>query len=393
MARQQNDSTALEQVLAILADHGLEDLGRAVEVLLNEAMRIERQRFLGANPYERSAERRGHANGFKPKRLKSRVGELQLEIPQVRNLEEGAEPFYPSALERGQRSERALHVALAEMYVQGVSTRKVARITEELCGFEVTSSQVSRAAAQLDEALVAWRERPLGRTPYLILDARYEKVRHGGQVISCAVLVALGVTEDGRRRVLGVSVSLSEAELHWRRLLASLKERGLCGVQLIISDDHAGLRAAREAEFTAVPWQRCQFHLQRNAVALIPKTSMRREVARVLRSVFQADSRAEADERLRQAVARFQDSAPRLAEWIEQAIPEGLTILDFPEQHRRRLRTTNAAERIHQEIRRRTRVAGLFPHDDSLLRLVSAVPIEFDEEWATGKRYLTMETD
>ncbi len=250
VTHQQKDSSALQQVLGILADHGLDGLGEAVKIVLEAAMKLERSRFLKAAPYERTEERRGHANGFKRKRLKTRVGELNLLVPQVRNLPEGVEGFYPSSLERGIRSERALLCSLAEMYVQGVSTRKVARITEELCGFEVSSSQVSRATAQLDEELSAWRERPLGETPYVILDARYEKVRQDGKVLDCATLIAIGVTAEGRRRVLGVSVSLSEAEVHWRRFLSSLKRRGLRGVRLIVSDDHPGLREARRAEFT-----------------------------------------------------------------------------------------------------------------------------------------------
>ncbi len=253
MTHQQVDSTALQQALIILAENGLSDLGKAVEIVLNAAMKLERSQFLGASPYQRTHERRGHANGFKPKKLSTRVGKLDLEIPQVRNLQPGIDGFYPTSLERGLRSERALLCSLAEMYVQGVSTRKVARITEQLCGFDVTSSQVSRATESLDHELRAWRERELGHTPYLILDARYEKIRHGGQVLSCAVLIALGVTIEGRRSVLGVSVSLSEAEVHWREFLTSLKDRGLSGVRLIVSDDHAGLKAARQAVFTAVP--------------------------------------------------------------------------------------------------------------------------------------------
>lgn len=393
MTHQRKDDSALQQALAIVADNGLDGLAGAVTIVLEEAMKVERSRFLGAGPYERTEGRRGHANGFKPKALKTRLGKIELAVPQVRNLPEGAEGFYPSSLERGLRSERALLCALAEMDVQGVSTRKVARITEELCGFEVSSSQVSRASARLDEELASWRERPLGETPYVILDARYEKVRQDGQVLDAAVLIAIGVTQEGRRRVLGVSVSLSEAEVHWRRFLASLKQRGLRGVRLIVSDDHAGLREARRAEFSGVPWQRCQCHLQRNAVAYIPKASMRREVARVLRSIFRSETRREANEKLQAAVRRFSKSAPRLADWMEEAIPEGLTVLDLPEHHRRRLRTTNALERINRELKRRTRVATLFPNDPALLRLASAILCEIDEEWTTQRTYLNMETE
>ena len=228
-------------------------MAEAIEILMNEAMKLERCDALGAMPYQRSESRRGYANGYKAKTLNSRVGRLNLQIPQTRDVE-----FYPATLERGERSERALKLAVAEMYVKGVSTRKVAEITQELCGLDVSSSQVIRAAAQLDKELSAWRERPLGSVPYVILDARCEKVRHGGSVRDCAVLIAIGVLENGQRSILGVSVSLSEAEVHWRSFLKSLIDRGLHGVQMIISDDHLGLKQARKACFAGIRWQRCQ---------------------------------------------------------------------------------------------------------------------------------------
>jgi transposase-like protein len=371
-----------------LAQHGFDGMAQAIQTLLNEAMKLERAAALGAMPYERTDERRGYANGFKPKTLSTRLGKLQLAIPQTRGVE-----FYPSALERGERSERALKLALAEMYVQGVSTRKVAEITRELCGSEVSSSQVSRAAELLDEELSAWRNRPLGAMPYLILDARYEKVRHGGSVIDCAVLLAISVTPDGQRSVLGVSVSLSEAEVHWRAFLQSLIERGLHGVQLIVSDDHAGLKQARKACFPGVPWQRCQFHLVQNAMSHVPKVTLRGEVAGDLRAVWNAPDRHEAERQLGLVVSKYQATAPGLAAWLEANAPEGLTVFALPAAHRRRLRTTNAIERLNQEIKRRTRVATLFPNEASLLRLVSAILQETSEDWETGKVYLAMETN
>ena len=206
-------------------------MAQAVGVLLNEVMKLERTHALGAAPYQRTEARRGYANGFKPKTLHTRLGAIEVQVPQARGLD-----FYPSALEKGVRSERALMLAVAEMYVQGVSTRKVAATTEKLCGLEVTSDQVSRAAEALDEELDKWQTRPLGETPYLILDTRYEKVRLGGSIVSCAVLVAIGIDPEGRRSILGVSVSMSEAEVHWREFLASLQGRGLHGVKLVTSD-------------------------------------------------------------------------------------------------------------------------------------------------------------
>ncbi|MGH7486888.1 MAG: IS256 family transposase, partial [bacterium] len=306
MAHHELDSTTLAQVLNILNDNGLEGVGNALQTLFNEAMKLERSEFLEAGPYERNDSRRGHANGFKPKSLKTRNGLLELTIPQVRGLPEGVDPFYPRSLERGVRSERALKLAVAEMYVQGVSTRKVMAITEQLCGFQVSSTQVSRATQLLDVELEAWRTRPIGEIGYLILDARYEKVRLDGAVRDVAVLIAVGVGPDGRRRVLGVSVSLSEAEVHWRQFLNSLIQRGMRGVRLVISDDHAGLKSARQAELAGVPWQRCQFHLQRNASAFIPDATMRKQVACVIRSIFTAPDRHEAERRLKAAVLTYQ---------------------------------------------------------------------------------------
>jgi len=384
----QLQSNGIDQALQLLSEYGFDGMAQAIEILFNEAMKIERAEVLGAGPYERSEGRRGYANGYKDKTVDSRLGKLRLAVPQTRDVD-----FYPAALERGERSERALKLAVAEMYVQGVSTRKVQEITQTLCGLDVSSTQVSRAAELLDEELERWRNRPLGRTPYLILDARYEKVRHGGSVRDCAVLVAIGVTPEGKRSILGVSVSLSEAEVHWREFLGSLMQRGLHGVELIVSDAHEGLGAARRACLPGVPWQRCQFHLMQNAMSYVPRLDMREEVADDLRGVFNAGDRHEAERLLELAVAKYADIAPRLAQWMEENIPEGLTVFDLPPAHRRRMRTTNMLERLNKEIKRRTRVATLFPNEASLLRLVSAILIEYSEDWETGKTYLTMEAN
>lgn len=374
----------LESILEQLVTGGFSALPDAIRVLMNAAMRVERQQHLGAGEHERSDTRTGYANGYKPKTVQTRVGEVTFSVPQVRG---GG--FYPSSLEKGLRSERALKLALAEMYVQGVSTRKVAAITEELCGCSVSSTQVSRAAAELDDVLSAWRERPLGVCPHIYLDARYEKVRQSGKVLDAAVLVAVGVDEQGRRQVLGVSVSLSEQEVHWRDFLKSLLVRGLSGVQLIISDSHAGLKAARQAVFGSVPWQRCQFHLQQNAQSYIPKQEMKAEVAAGIRAIFNAEDRTEAESLLKRAVTKYEKSAPKLSAWMEENLHEGLMVFSFPTEHRRFIRTTNGLERLNQEIRRRTRVARLFPNEASCLRLVSAVLMEISEEWQTGKIYLS----
>jgi len=234
----------------------------------------------------------------------------------------------------------------------------------------------------LDEQLQKWRDRPLGEYPYLVLDAHYEKVRTCGSVVSCAILTAIGVDTGGRRSILGVSVSFSEAETHWREFLKSLQRRGLSGARYVVSDDHDGLQAALNAVLPGVLWQRCQCHLQRNAMAYVPKVSIRKAVHHDIRDIFNAPNRRQAEERLKFYVAKYK--------WMEENLPEGLTVFALPVEHRRRMRTTNMLERVHEEINRRTRVAGLFPHEASLLRLVSAILMELSEEWETGKKYLDM---
>jgi transposase-like protein len=276
------------------------------------------------------------------------------------------------------------------MYVQGVSTRKVAAITEKRCGHEVSSTQVSQATAQLDRGLQAWRERPLGECAYIYLDATYTPVRQDGQVRDAAILTAVGITPAGKRQVLGVSVFLSEAEVHWRQFLQSLVQRGLRGVRLIISDAHTGLKAARQAVFGGVPWQRCQFHLQHNAQAYLTRPEQQAEVAVDIRAIFNARDRTEADALLAQAVTKYAPTAGRLATWLETNIPEGLTVFAFPEAQRRKLRTSNGLERLNREIRRRVRVVSIFPNDAACLRLVTALLMEISDEWETGKTYLTV---
>jgi putative transposase len=388
----QEDCPVLDHVMTLLIEHGPGAMANAFTIIMNLAMQIEREQTLKAESHQRTADRQGYANGFKPKTIRTRVGEVPLRIPQTRGYhDEDGRPFYPKSLERGVRSERAMILAVAEMYCRGVSTRKVTAIVEKLCGLEVTSTQVSRAAAELDEELEAWRNRPIGEITYLVLDARYEKVRHGGAVVSCAVLTAIGITPDGKRSILGCSVELSEAEHHWRKFLQSLLDRGMHGMKLVVSDDHAGLKAARQAVMPGVPWQRCQFHTIQNAMAHVPKVAMRVDVARDIKRIFNADDAAEADRRLKDTVTRYQKSAPGLAGWLEANVPEAITVFGFPPGHRRRLRTNNGLERLNKEIKRRTRVATLFPNEASLLRLVSAVLSEISDDWETERSYLNME--
>ena len=358
------NSELMHTVLQLLTEQGANGFAEGLRLLVNEAMRQERSQALQAQPYERTETRQGQANGFKPKTVATRVGAIQFRVPQVR----GDLDFYPQALEKGIRSEQALKLALAEMYVQGVSTRKVSAIVEELCGHSVSSTQVSQCAARLDTQLLAWRERPLGAFPYLFLDARYEKVRHGGQLLDCAILIALGVSTEGKRTILGVSAALIEAEPHWRQFLNSLLGRGLHGLQLIVCDDHAGLGAARRAVFPAVPWQRCQFHLQKNAQAFVPRLDQRAAVADAIRSVFNCPNRPAAERLYSRKSSRPMPCPPCSARppgsKTMHSCPAGLhLVFALPPAHQRRpSRTSNPLERVKiQELKRRRtlRVARL----------------------------------
>ena len=382
----QEDFTLPTEYLEQIGEQGMSYMPELIRILVNAAMKAERQKHVGAGPYERTPDRQGYANGYKPKTVQTRVGNITFDVPQVREGD-----FYPGALEKGLRSERALTMALAEMYVQGVSTRKVKAITEQLCGASVSSSQVSRAALQLDEVLEAWRKRSLGEYVYLYLDARYEKVRMDGQVRDAAVLVAAGVNWEGRREILGVSIALSEQEVHWRTFLQSLVQRGLQGVRLIISDAHTGLRAARKAVFGGIPWQRCQFHLQRNAQAYVPRKSMLPDVHEDIRTIFNAPDRSTAETWLARTVQKYAETASQLADWMENNIPEGLSVFNFPRSHQRRIRTANLLERTNREIKRRTRVVGIFPNEEACLRLISAFLMEKSEAWLIGHRYLSFQ--
>lgn len=382
MTCQTNDNATSKVLETILAD-GFGGIGKAVEILLNEAMRIERCRHLQAEPYERTSQRQGYANGFKSRDFHTRLGQLELQVPQVRDGN-----FYPSILEKGQRSERALCLAAAEMYVTGVSTRKVEKIMEKLCGFNISSTEVSHANKLLDEELAKWRNRPLGKYRYIFLDAEYEKVRQGGHVLDCATLVAVGIDEVGKRDVLGVSVKLSEAEVHWREFLQLLQARGLHGVTLITSDAHPGLKAALRAVFPSVPWQRCQFHLQQNAQSYVTKKSQKEKVGSSIRAVFNAPNKEEAERLLQIAIKKYEKEMPKLTEWMASNLAEGFTVFAFPEKHWRRLRTSNVLERLNREIKRRTKAVGVFPNEASCERLISAVLLEISDEWQTAKVYL-----
>ena len=385
MISDQLKDTLVEQIIKGIIGQGEDGLKPVLELLFNTAMKCEREQFLGAASHERSSERKGYANGYKPKEFQTRMGALDLEIPQVRGL-----GFYPQSIEKGCRSEKALKVAIAQMYLEGVSTRKVQDITEKLCGYEISSTQVSRVTKELDEEFNRFRERPIGEICYLIIDATYLKVRHNGTVIDMAILLGYGVTPEGNREILGASASLSEAEVHWREFLSDLQARGMRGVRLIVSDDHAGLKGARKAVFPSVPWQRCQFHMAQNAQSYAPKKSMKGEIAETMRGIFNSPTIEMAQEMKRRAIIEYEKKAPEFSKWLEENIDEGLTVYQFPKKHWKKIRTSNGAERVNREIKRRTRVAVLFPNAESALRLVTGIIIEIHEEWITGRRYLDM---
>lgn len=373
-------------ILKALIEQGPDFMMELLRIAMNEAMKLEREQFLNAGAYERSEGRRGYANGFKPKSYNMRSGSVTLSIPQTRNSD-----FYPQSLQKGMRSERALTLAMAEMYVQGVSTRKVKNILEKMCGLEVSSTQVSEAARRLDEEVERFKKRPLGCYSVLYVDAEYQRVRMDGSVVDAAVLQAIGIDAEGKREVVGMSVSTSEAEVHWRTFFTSLVNRGLHGVRLVVSDDHPGMKAARKAVFPAVPWQRCYFHLCQNAQAFARKIEERKEIARTMRNIFSHGDRGDAVMALHGAIRHWTETKkhPGFAEWLEDNAEESMTYFDFNEGWWRRIRTSNCIERLNKEIKRRTKVVGVFPNPDSCERLIGSLLMEQHDEWMEEKAYLT----
>jgi putative transposase len=363
-------------------------LREIVERVVQQLLEAEMTEHIGAAPYERGQGRTGHRNGHKPRALRTRVGTLNLLVPQDR---EGT--FSTRLFARYQRNEKALCLALMQMYVEGVSTRKVTEVTEALCGTSFSKSLVSELAGHLDSELEGWRSRRLEADayPYLFVDARYEKVRVDGRVVSQGVLLVSGLRDDGFREILAVEVSDTESEATYQELFRSLKARGLSGVELVVSDEHQGLKAAISRHFQGVAHQRCQVHYARNLLGMVSHTK-RKELAADLRGIFAAPDRCSAL-KLASSVAnkwRLEKDSEKVAEHVEERIEECLSCLAFPESHRRRIRTTNGLERLNQEIKRRTRVVRIFPNRGACLRLVSALAIEQSEEWLTGRRYLDM---
>ncbi len=384
MAR--NNSKGKKQLMQEVLTDDPDFLRTIVETVIQEILEMEMTRHIGAAPYERSKSRKGRRNGYKPRFLKTRVGRLNLLVPQDR---EGT--FSTQLFARYQRSEKALLLSLMQMYLQGVSTRKTTRITEKLCGTSFSKSQVSALSSRLDAELAAWRSRPLTHSyPYLIVDARYEDVRIDGRITSQGVLIVKGIRGDGKREILAVSVADTESEATWQEVFADLKARGLTGVRLVTSDHHAGIMKAVKKHFQGAGWQRCQVHFQRNACGLVPR-SARKELAGDLREVFAAPDRESAMRIAERVADSWRPKYPKAARLIEDHIEQCLAVLALPASHRQRLRTTNGLERLNQEIKRRTRVIRIFPNRESALRLVTALAAEQSDEWISGRRYLNME--
>ena len=360
-------------------------LNQIVTRYLQQFLEAEISSFLQAEPYQRTGERTGYRNGYKPRILKTRVGRIELSVPQDR---EGR--FQSDLFARFQRSEKALILALQEAYLQGVSTRKVTKITEQLCGTAFSKSHVSDLCQELDADIQAWRDRPLEQAyPYLIIDATYLYIRTGGKVVSKSVLIVTGVSQSGHREVLALQVAHSETEATWTTLFKDLKNRGLKGVLLVTSDEHNGLVNALKRHFQGASWQHCQTHFHRNIRGITPPKHQR-QVTDALKDVFNATNLQTAQRRLNEMIETYENILPKLAEKLDRDALHCLTCLDFPQQHRKRLRTTNSLERLNREIKRRADVVQIFPNDQACERLVGALCMEWSEDWITGRRYLDM---
>ena len=378
------DSMTIEEVVRkVLLDEQADVLREAVRAVCAELMEVEVSEQIGAERGERRPDDRAtHRNGYRARDWQTRVGSIELQIPKLRR---GS--YFPSFLEPRRRSEQALLAVIQQCYVCGVSTRRVDQLVESL-GLRVSKSAVSRICSALDEHVEAFRGRPLeGAYPYLFLDAKVEKVRDGGRVVTKALVVAHGVHETGRREIIGIDVGEAETEAFWTAFLRDLVKRGLTGVQLAISDAHAGLKAAI-AKVLGCAWQRCTVHFLRDCLGHA-RRDQHGVLAALIRPIFNADGLAQARDRLSEAVARLDGRLGKVAALLEDAEPEILAFYAFPSDHWRKLRSTNPLERFNREIGRRTDVVGIFPDDQSLIRLAGMLCIEANDEWLVGRRYLS----
>jgi transposase-like protein len=379
--RKRNTKRSAVEVVA-----GDRDLMKALmKEALQEVLEGEMTEFLGAAPSERTDGRQGYRAGYYGRNLVTRIGKLELRIPRDRSGE-----FSTALFERYARSEKALVAALAEMYVQGVSTRKVTAITEELCGHSFSASAISTINKGLDQTLARFAQRQLDEPyPYLILDARYERVREAGVIAHRAVLVAIGINWDGQRQVLAVELANRESQSSWKEFLLRLKERGLAGVEFVVSDDHAGLKKAIREVLTEGAWQRCYVHFLRNALDYLPRKADD-DCLQELRWLYDRHDIQEAQRDLAAWISKWQGKYPKLVDWVESNITETLTFYRLPRAHHKHLKSTNMLERLNEEIKRRTRVVRIFPNVDSCLRLIRALCVETHETWLEDNRYLNM---
>jgi len=357
-----------------------------LESVLNQILQAQATEQLQAAPYERTSERKGYRNGTLPHPLTTRVGTITLHVPRFRDGQFSTEMFA-----RYQRSEQALLLTLMEMVINGVSTRKISQITEELCGAEFSKSTVSDLCKRLDPLVNAWNNRDLRKTqyPFVLVDALVLKVREDGRVRSRSVMIAIGINTEGYREILGIMIGDSESEASWSEFFSWLKSRNLRGVDLVVSDDHSGLVKAVRTHFQGVTWHRCQTHFMRNIMDACPKT-MQDELYPHLRAILEAPDMDTARLLLNQTLETFEKKAPRAMKVLENGFDDATAVHALPEKYRRRLRTTNGVERLNEEIRRRERVIRIFPNRESVVRLIGALLMEIDDKWATGKKYLDM---
>jgi len=359
---------------------------KLLEAILNQVLLAQSSEQLGAQPYERSDDRTAYRNGFRDRDLTTRIGSITLRVPRHRNGD-----FSTTMFQRYQRSEQALVLAMIEMVINGVSTRKIENITEQLCGKTFSKSTVSKLCEHLDPIVAAFRNRPLEKHyPFIIVDAMYIKVREDGRVRSKGLLIAIAVNEDGHREVIGFQLSDSESETSWGDFFSDLKQRGLSDVDFVVSDNHKGLVKAIKKHFQGATWQRCQTHFSRNVLDKAPK-KQQPELKIYLRSIYQAKDILEARRLLSETLEFFEESAPKAMIILEEGFEDVMAVMNLPEKYRKKLRTSNSIERLNEEVRRRDRVIRIYPNEASVIRLLGSVLMEQDEKWSAGRKYFDME--
>ena len=383
---QKKDTSLVKEFQKVLLDDK-DFLKNLLAESLQSILQDEFNRFIKAGHYERNENRQSYRNGSYTRSIKTRVGRIELEVCRDRD---GL--FQTELFRRYQRSEQALVLSMTEMYLNGVSTRKVTNIVEELCGHSISRSHVSQLAADLDNKLNQWRKRKLTSTyPYLVVDARYERIRTVEGVVPKAVMIVIGISEDGYREILSIDIGNSENETDWGRIFKALKERGLDGVQYVVSDDHKGMVKALQRNFQGSVWQRCQVHFIRNFISKLSRRKAKLYLP-LLKDVFAATNREDAVIRKNRLIDKLENEKPDIARWIDEEIESCFSVYNIPESHHKRMRSTNMIERLNQELKRRSRVIRIFPNDASCLRLLGTMCMEQSEVWESGRMYLTMHT-